>query len=338
MNKLDEKKFKNNLKKLKGPIIIFGAGGFIGINLLNRILLYRKDVFGISHDRKKNWRFLKSSVPAKNLIDCDITNSEALHTLLQKIKPQTIFNLAAYGAYAKQTDYKKIYATNTLSTVNIIEELKKQKFSAYVHAGSQSEYGLNAKGPREDKELIPNSHYAVSKVSNYYLLKYYGKVEKLPVVHLRLYSAYGPWEEPDRLMPILISKARSGLLPSFVNPKISRDFVYVDDIINAFILVAKKMNKKIYGEAYNVASGKKTTIRQLALLTKKLFSLHVSPVFSSMEKRNWDLIDWYGNGKKIQKILGWKAKYSLNDGLKLTAKWQDKIAYSENVWNLSQNK
>lgn len=335
---LTENREGKRIIKLKGPIIILGAGGFIGVNLLNKILLYRKDVYGVSRDNKKNWRLLESLIPKKNLIDCDINNDQDLQKLFQKIKPKTVFNLAAYGAYAKQSDYRKIYTTNALSTVNILEELKKQGFSAYIHAGSQSEYGLNAKGPSEDKELIPNSHYAVSKVANYYLLKYYGKVERLPVVHLRLYSAYGPWEEPDRLMPVLLSKARNGVLPNFVNPKISRDFVYVDDIVDAFILAAIRMNKKIYGEVFNVASGEKTTIQQLAYMVKDMFSLSASPKFATMKNRKWDLIDWYGNGKKIQKILGWKPKYSLKKGLQITRKWQENINYDSRLWSKIEKK
>ena len=79
------------LNKLKGPIFIFGAGGFIGMNLLNSILLHRKDVFGISQDARSNWRFLASDTPQKNLISCDITQPELLRDLLRKHQPKTVF-------------------------------------------------------------------------------------------------------------------------------------------------------------------------------------------------------------------------------------------------------
>lgn len=325
----DNKKLFSQIKKLHGPILIFGAGGFIGINLLQVLLAHRKDVFGISRKRKKNWRFIKANISTKHLIDCDINNPKEIQNLFKKIKPQTIFNLAAYGAYAKQSEYEKIYATNLLSTVGIMEELKKTSFAAYVHAGSQSEYGLNARGPRESAELIPNSHYAVSKVSDYFLLKYYGKVEHLPVIYLRLYSAFGPWEEPDRLMPVLLSKARQGMLPDFVDPSISRDFVYIDDVVDAFILTAVKIKKEIYGEAFNVATGKKTTIEQLAFMVKKMFGISENPRFSTMKNRTWDIIDWFGNNAKIKRVLGWKPKHTLEEGLKETVQWQESMMYDD---------
>ncbi|OGK25594.1 hypothetical protein A2954_01315 [Candidatus Roizmanbacteria bacterium RIFCSPLOWO2_01_FULL_37_12] len=321
------------INKLKGPIIIFGAGGFVGFNLLQKLLTYRKDVFGVFSVPKKNWRLREKYTSPLYVVKCDIRERSALKSLISRSKPKTVFNLAAYGAYSTQNDINNIYQTNFNSTYLLLEEMKKYGFSAYVHAGSQSEYGLNSSGPSEKDELVPNSHYAVSKVASYYLLKYYGKVEKLPVAHLRLYSVYGSWEEPNRLIPTLIREAKKGKLPKFVDPNISRDFVYVEDVCGAFIrsAVLLKSNPQgltkyepanpeglqIFGEAFNVCSGKKTTIKELAYLAKKLFKIKQEPKFGSMRNRTWDLKDWYGNPKKIQKSINWKARTTLMVGLKI---------------------
>src|SRR3989344_9226255 len=280
-----------NIQQIKGPCLIFGAGGFVGFNLLQKLLTYRKDVFGVFSDPKKNWRLKQLSTSPLNVVKCDIRDRGALKSLISRIKPKTVFNLAAYGAYSTQKDIDNIYHTNFNSTYLLIEEMKKYGFIAYVHAGSQSEYGLNSSGPSEADELVPNSHYAISKTAASYMVKYYGKVEKLPVVHLRLYSVYGLWEEPNRLIPTLIREAKKGKLPKFVDPNISRDFVSVDDVVEAFILVAERlshsglsridsggaslprMTNKFHGEAFNVASGKKTTIKELAYLAKKIFKI-----------------------------------------------------------------
>lgn len=326
------------IHKLKGPILIFGAGGFIGINLLQKLLLVRKDVYGISHDINNNWRFRATAIPKKYLLECDMNDNKVVEKIIKKIKPKTVFNLVAYGAYSKQKDIKKIYETNITATVLLLELLKDKKIAAYIHAGSQSEYGLNSSQPKESEELVPNSHYAVSKVTNYFTLIYYGKVEKMPVIHLRLYSAFGPWEEPDRLIPVLLSKARNGVFPHFVDPSISRDFIYVEDIVDAFIKAAVSMNPQLYGEVFNVATGKKTTIRQLAYFVKNLLHMKVSPKFGGMQNRQWDLKDWYGNTKKIQKILQWKPFYSLKEGLEKTIAWQKEIDYDNAEWNWTKNK
>src|ERR1700739_3234581 len=127
-------------KSLPGPIVVFGAGGVIGINLLLAILEHRKDVYGISQDHQHNWRFIASGVPMNNVVSCDINDFTQLKEVILNIKPKTIFNLAAYGAYSKQEEYKKIYYTNFNSSVDMLEILKDQNFSAYIHAGSSSEY------------------------------------------------------------------------------------------------------------------------------------------------------------------------------------------------------
>jgi len=305
----------SDIKKLIGPIAIFGSGGFIGSHLLHQVGKERSDVIGFSHNPKEAWRLKHLKIPQRNIATCDLLEKEAVFKSLKKYKPKTIFNLAAYGAYSWEKNVTRIYDVNLTSTANLIEILKETGFAAYIQAGSQSEYGLNAAGPAENDELIPNSHYAVSKTAVYHLMKYYGKIEKLPVVHMRLYSVYGPLEEKGRLIPTLIDSIRQGTLPPFVDRRISRDFVYVDDVVAAFITIASKISAKHFGEAYNVASGKKTTMANLAVLSKKIFNIKAVPHFGTMKKRDWDVVNWYGNPAKIKKAFNWKPTTSLSEGL-----------------------
>lgn len=320
------------IKKLQGPIFVFGAGGFIGVNLFNTLLRHRSDVYAITQDARNNWRFIANNVPQQNIVSCDINDLLILKDTFRQYRPKTIFNLAAYGAYSKQKEYKKIYDTNFNSAVNIIEIMKEFGFEAYVHAGSSSEYGLNSAGPAEEADLIPNSHYAVSKVASFYAVRYYGKIEGLPVAHLRLYSAYGPWEEPDRLIPVLIAKARKKAYPPFVDPLISRDFVYVNDICDAFVLAAARITE-VKGEAFNIGVGKKTTIGELAALVEKEFAIGEKPRFSDMPNRNWDVADWYSNSEKAARMLGWKYSVELADGLRRVSAWQEEAGFDHAFWN-----
>lgn len=329
-------KFKDDLNKIEGPILIFGAGGFIGINLLKSILSFRSDVYGVSQDHHNNWRFIANDINKENLRSCDINQNIDIKNLINEIKPKTIFNLAAYGAYSKQKEYSKIYQTNFIASANIIEAAKKHGFTSYIQAGSSSEYGLNSKNANENFELIPNSHYSVSKAAVYQAIKYYGKIEKLAVKQLRLYSVYGPWEEPDRLIPVLISKGRKKLYPNFVDGEISRDFVFIKDVIEAFIKSAITNNEKTNGEAYNIGSGKKTTIKKLAYLSKEIFEIKPEPEFSEMKNRNWDLKDWYSNPEKAKNILKWENKTTLKEGLKKIAEWQKDINFDNAFWNYNK--
>ncbi len=324
---------KRKAIKIKGPILIFGAGGFIGVNLLKSLLAVRKDVYGVSSNPKNNWRFIENHIKLENLIQCDVTDFSQLRDIVHKIKPRSVINLSAYGAYSKQREYQKIYQTNFNSVVSTIEILKEVGFDCYIQAGSSSEYGLNSKAPKEESTLMPNSHYAVSKVAASTVLNYYGKIEKLPTMVLRIYSAFGPWEEPDRLIPTLLAAARKGKYPNLVSLDISRDFVYISDIIDAFIYATESIKPKFYGEVYNVATGVKTTIRDLTKIISRLAVIKGKPEFGSMENRNWDMKDWYGNKAKIKRDLNWEPKINVTEGLKRSLAWQESIGYDDALWN-----
>ncbi|MBI4931863.1 MAG: NAD-dependent epimerase/dehydratase family protein [Bacteroidetes bacterium] len=314
---------------LKGPIFIFGSSGFIGANLLDVILKYRKDCYAITHDVRHAWRLKLLNIPPENILYCDLLIKNSVIELLERNKPQTIFNLAAYGSYSKENEVGLIYETNLIGTLNILQHLG--QIAAYVHAGSSSEYGLNSESPFENDEMIPNSHYAVSKVSTGYLLKHYGKIHQLPVVNLRLYSVYGPWEEPDRFIPQLIENAKQKKLPVLVSPYISRDFLFIDDCIVAFINAAYYMNSSLYGESINIGTGKKNTIKETVDYVIELFGLNIQANWGSMPDRKWDLKNWYGNYEKANRLLFWHPTVELKEGLLKTSQWQDSQNYSSTI-------
>ncbi len=303
---------------LQGPILVLGAGGFVGANLLRRLLQYRSDVFGVVRGLPA-WRL--DGIDRRHVLEIDLIDLAATRNMVESLSPGTIFDCVAYGAYSFETDFALIYRTNFLGLVQLVELLALQKFSAFVHAGSSSEYGLKSAGPAESESLLPNSHYAVSKASASEFISYAGQVRRLPIVNLRLYSVYGPYEDTSRLMPNLVSKALAGTFPPFVNPETSRDYVYVDDVCDAFIMAAAKMSPDLYGESFNIGTGRHTTMRDLAAVAAETFGIPGEPVFGTMQGRQWDLADWYASPAKAEAALGWRAETSLADGLKRMASW-----------------
>ena len=323
--------------KLVGPILIVGASGFIGAKLFYSLSKYRDDVFACSKNVKQSWRL--SAGDSSKLISLDILDFDKLRKTIERIKPQTVFNLSAYGAYSRQIDTERIHQTNYIGTLNLIRALMDSGCSAFVQAGSSSEYGLNCAGPDENDPLLPNSDYAASKVGASYLIKYYGKIHNFPGVNLRLYSIFGPWEERDRLIPMLITNGRQGKYPNLVNKNISRDFVYVDDCTNAFVKAALTACKTHPGISINIATGVKTTMEEIAKHSQKLFHIKAEPIFGSMTNRKWDLTDWYGKPALAKEILGWKYKTTFEDGLKLNIEWEKQSAEKlKHVYLPSKNK
>ena len=303
---------------LKGPIVVLGGGGFVGANLMNRLLRARKDVTAVVR-RLPAWRL--AGLDRQHVLEVDLTSPAELRQMVEAIRPRTIFDCSAYGAYSFETDSDLIYRTNLNSLVTLVGLLPQDELAAYVHAGSSSEYGTNAAGPLENDPPLPNSHYAVSKIAASHFITYAGKTLRRPIVNLRLYSLYGPLEDASRLIPNLVRHALDGVYPPFVSPETSRDFVYVDDACEAFIRAAALMTPEIYGESFNIGTGIRTSMRDLAEVARTEFALSEPAEFGGMPERHWDVSAWYAAPDKAALLLGWRFETPLADGLRRTADW-----------------
>jgi dolichol-phosphate mannosyltransferase len=329
---VDDLELAQKVKRLQGPILVIGGSGFIGANLVRTLLRYRKDVYGTA-TRLPAWRL--EGLPSDNIRVVDLLVDLNLDNLLAEIKPRTVFNCIAYGAYSFETDSQLIYQTNFNFTTRLLPRLESLQIAAYVHAGSSSEYGDNAAAPCEDAPPAPNSDYAVSKLASAHLLDYYGKKKGFPCANLRLYSVYGPLEDSSRLIPNLIRMGVEGRYPEFVSPDISRDFVYVDDVCEAFIDTTLNLREDDYGESFNIGTGRKTTIGELADLARDVFHI-AEPASYTMPNRRWDVTDWSANPAKAAERLGWQARTEFRAGLERMVAWYQGLEDKERYYQSSK--
>src|SRR4051794_8183173 len=307
----------DRIRSLQGPILVLGASGFVGANLARALLEHRADVVATT-SRTPAWRL--EDLPAANVREFDALVGLNVDRMLDEVRPRTVFNCIAYGAYSFETDGELILRTNLMSTHALLERLAKRNLAAYIHAGSSSEYGENAAGPEEHDFLAVNSSYAVSKAACAHLIHYYGKHHGLPAANLRLYSVYGPLEDPSRLMPKIVQHGVRGELPPLVDPHIARDFVYSDDVVDAFVAAASELREDDYGDSFNVGTGRQTTIGELAEVARELYGIE-QPATFTMPPRRWDVGDWYANSARARQVLGWEAHTPLENGLERMTSW-----------------
>jgi nucleoside-diphosphate-sugar epimerase/glycosyltransferase involved in cell wall biosynthesis len=315
----------DRVRSLQGPILVLGASGFVGANLARTLLEHRSDVVATT-SRTPAWRL--EDLPAGNVREFDALVALNVDRMLDEVRPRTVFNCIAYGAYSFETDGELILRTNLMSTHALLERLSQRNLAAYIHAGSSSEYGENAAGPDEQAFLAVNSEYAVSKAACAHLIHYYGKQHGLPAANLRLYSVYGPLEDPSRLMPQIVQHGVRGELPPLVDPHIGRDFVYADDVVEAFVAAASELSDADYGDSFNVGTGRETTIGQLAEVARELYAIE-APASFTMPARRWDVGDWYANSERARTVLGWEARTPLEDGLARMTSWYRGLADPE---------
>jgi nucleoside-diphosphate-sugar epimerase/glycosyltransferase involved in cell wall biosynthesis len=324
---------EEKIRRLQGPVVVLGASGFLGANLLRTLLAHRDDVYGtVLHTPA--WRL--AGVPERNSIVVDLLVDSNRNQLLDRIKPRTIFNCVGYGGYSFEAESELIYETNLNLTAKLLKHLEALGISCYVHSGSSSEYGDRAAGPKEDELPQPNSDYAVAKVSCANLLRLYGKKKSLPCANLRLFSAYGPHEDASRLIPTLVRYGLEGKFPPLVDGAISRDFVYVDDVCEAYVDAALNLREPFFGDSFNIGSGRKTTIAEVANAAAELFSISGQPAFGAMERRKWDIVNWFSDQSKTAEVLHWKARTEFREGLRRTADWYRSLEDKEQYYRSSK--
>ena len=300
-------------------VLITGATGFVGANLTRRLLQDGHEVHLLVRQGYRAWR-IEAICTEVQLHEVDFTDEEVLTHVVGNIRPDWIFHLAAHGAYPSQTDLQQMVQTNIMGTINLVEACLRTGFEAFVNTGSSSEYGFKDYAPSETEWLEPNSHYAVTKASATLYCCYTAQSRGVHIPTLRLYSVYGPYEEPTRLMPTLIIRGLKGELPPLVNPDVAHDYVYVEDVIEAYLLSATQPNQKL-GAVYNVGTGVQTSLHQAVDIARRVMNIRVEPVWETMSNRKWDINVWVADNQKIRAELGWQPRHTFEQGFRLMLNW-----------------
>jgi dolichol-phosphate mannosyltransferase len=300
-------------------VVITGATGFVGANLTRRLLQDGHEVHVLVRPGYTPWRIesVRSELQFHELV---LDALEVLSATLCRIRPDWVFHLATYGAYAQQANLAVMVETNIKGTIALVQASMVAGCEAIVYAGSSSEYGFKDHAPHEREWLDPNSYYAVTKAAATLFCRYTAQAWEGRLITLRLYSVYGPWEEPTRLVPTLLLHGMRGTLPPLVNPAVARDYVYVDDVCESFIQAARTPGQE-RGVVYNVGSERQTSIQDLVTLAGRLLPIHAEPQWGSMPDRHWDTQVWLADSSAIRQAIGWQASTTLEHGLSRMIQW-----------------
>jgi UDP-glucose 4-epimerase len=300
-------------------VIVTGGTGFIGSNLARRLLTEGHQVHLLVRPGYSPRR-IQTVRKELHIHQVDFLDAQALKEAVKRIRPDWIFHLAASGAYSWQNDLTRMVETNIISTINLVEACLSPGFEAFINTGSSSEYGYKTFAPAETEWLEPNSHYAVTKASASLFCRYTAQSHNLGLYTLRLYSVYGPYEEPQRLMPTLIRYGMKGELPPLVGPETARDYIYIEDVLEAFLLAATHPDQEV-GAVYNIGSGIQISLREVVDIARRIMELEVEPAWGTMPQRSWDTNHWVADNRKAQDELGWRVGFSFQDGFRRMVEW-----------------
>jgi len=312
----------------KESYFVTGAAGFIGACLVRRLLADKKDVSILLKAGSKPWR-LSGVLGRVRVFKGDLTDTGAVSRAVKKARPTVIYHLAAHGAYPFQKDAEKIIKTNVLGTWNLLRTCGEFDYRVFVNTGSSSEYGAKSTAMRETDLLEPNSYYAVAKSAQTLLCQHVARSQKRPIVTFRLFSVYGPFEEPTRLVPTLIRSCLKGRDLSMVSPQTARDFIFVEDVVDAYLRLGSL--SKLSGDIINIGTGRQQRLKEAVSLVKTLTQSEVKVKWGAMPGRIWDTDKWVGNVEKSHRLIGWKAQTPFREGLKKTIAWYKQ---NKNLWTL----
>jgi len=306
--------------KAKGieKVLVTGGAGFIGSHLVDELINRGYEVIVLDNFYSGKIENLRKNLKNKNfkLIKGDIRNIKDVKKAVKDVN--AIFHLAAIVSVPLSIENPiLVNEVNVLGSLNVLKIAIEENVDKFIYASSCAVYGEAENLPiKEEDKLNPLSPYASSKISVEYYCKVFYKVYGLKTVCLRYFNVYGPRQKTGEY---------AGVIPSFIeriindkppiiygNGEQTRDFVYVKDVVDASIKALEK--EEAIGEVFNIGSGKAITINQLAEILLEIFGKEkLKPIYE--KERIGDIKNSYASIDKVSKILEYKPKYTLRNGL-----------------------
>ena len=307
-------------------ILVTGAAGFIGSNLVRRLLQDEQvSVIGIDnfdpfYERgQKRYNLLPFlNHPRFNLLEGDIRDAALLHTITEELC--CIIHLAAKaGVRPSIKDPVLYHEVNNGGTQVLLEFASRRGITQFVFASSSSVYGVNRNLPwTETEALLPISPYAASKFSGEMLGHVYSHLYKIRFIALRFFTVYGPGQRPDLAIHKFFRAIMDGEpIPVYGDGSTSRDYTYVDDIVSGIISAVNYDNS--YFEIINIGNHQVVSLQQLISAVEDTCGRKA--IIDRQPEQPGDVPATYADISKAKKLLGYSPSTKLHDGLAAFYKW-----------------
>ena len=336
-------------------ILVTGAAGFIGSNLVKRLMNDVRGATIVGIDNMNDYyevslkeyrlRQLDTLVPEGTtwkFVQGDIADKQAIDSLFEQYQPQVVVNLAAQaGVRYSITNPEAYIQSNLIGFYNILEACRNHPVEHLVYASSSSVYGTNKKVPysTDDKVDNPVSLYAATKKSNELMAHAYSKLYNIPSTGLRFFTVYGPAGRPDMAYFGFTNKLRRGeTIQIFNYGNCMRDFTYIDDIVEGVVRIMQGAPDKRQGEdglplppyaVYNIGNNQPENLLNFVdILQQELTRAGVLPADYDFEAHKelvpmqpGDVPTTYADTSALERDYGFKPSTSLRDGLRAFAEW-----------------
>jgi len=288
-------------------VLVTGANGFIGKHLVNRLLKEGANISVITRradfDDVKNYKG-------------DITDEYFVKKVIEETNPKRVYHLAASLENSPEKK-KEIFNVNVDGTLNLLNSLKGKNCESFIFLSTTEIYGNNKVPFVESMKPKPISPYSESKLKAEMLCFQFYKRYNLPITIIRSSIVYGPKQLGKMFIPSLISSLVKGETFDMTKGEQTRDFIYVDDLVEAIILAS--LNNITTNEVINVCSGLESKISDVAKIVIKI--INNGAITYNQPYRQNEQWRYYGDNSKAKSLLGWEPKIKLEEGLRRTVEW-----------------
>ena len=322
-------------------ILITGVAGFIGMHLANSLLKDSQIVYGIDNLNDyydvelKTARIKQLEHFGKNFkfFKLDIIDKKKLVRVFNNYDFEIVIHLAAQAGVRYSLYNPDVYVkSNIEGFLNILQNCKDKKIKHLIYASSSSVYGSSSKLSflETDNTSNPLSIYGATKKSNEVMAYSYSHLYNLPTTGLRFFTVYGPWGRPDMALFIFTASILSKkTINVFNNGKITRDFTYIDDVVNVIKKVStkppsvkknkKKLEQKTPYQLFNVGNSNPVQLLNYIKTLEETLGIKAKKNFLPLPIT--DVLRTSSNCKSLEKFIGYKPKTSIKQGITNFIKW-----------------
>lgn len=327
-------------------ILVTGAAGFIGYHLSQKLVNLGHQVvgldnindyyavslkfdrlkqLGVSEEEAQQWNTLASSTIFENFqfIRINLEDREALPHLFAQQQFDQVVHLGAQAGVRYSLENPMAYVdSNIVGFVNILESCRHHEIKHLVYASSSSVYGANDSIPFKETDQVdhPVSLYAATKKANELMAHTYSHLYNLPTSGLRFFTVYGPWGRPD-MAPMLFADAMTSNreIKVFNNGEMSRDFTYVEDIVQGIVITLDNPNKEDKGyQLFNIGNGSPVSLMQFIKCMET--SLGIEAQKKLMPMQPGDVPRTWADTQELNK-LGYSSTTTIDDGVEKFVEW-----------------
>lgn len=307
-------------------VFVTGAGGFIGSHLCEALVKEGADVTALVHyrsDGRYGWLEGLPLLPEMHVVAGDVRDASSLLASMSRTPFDVVFHLAALISipYSYQSPHAFLEA-NARGTLNMLDATGVRAAGRFVHTSTSEVYGNGIKWWMDESHpLHPQSPYAASKVAADAMVTAYYHSFSLPVVTLRPFNCFGPRQSQRALVPSVILQALSGGDIYIAHPESQRDWTYIDDTINAFLLTG--LADGVDGELFNIGTGKSRSVVEVARTICESIGAGLKVIVDPARERPHSSEVTYlcADSIKAKERLMWEPKYTLEGGLVETIRW-----------------